>query len=69
MTNDLSNLGETLRTLDDIREDIEKIERYTNFDDSDVFEQHGKQYYLSQLEVLLTLRHAHLKKKEKFESS
>lgn len=69
MTNNLSNLDETLRAIDDINGDIKKIQRYIKFTPDGVFEEDAIQAYKNVLDRLMTIRHALEKKKENLEKS
>jgi hypothetical protein len=69
LTNDLAKLDETLRTLDDLNEEIDKVKRYLEFEPDNVFEQDCYDSYGNKLGRLLTLRHTFEKLKTRYESS
>jgi len=65
----LSKISKTLRALDDIEKDIDKISRYIDFDADDTFERESQDAYTNSLSRLLTLRSALRKKRDRLESS
>ena len=65
MTNDLANLDETLRAIDDIRNDIEKYRRWLNqIKPYGIKEVESIYEIRKKLDRLLVLRHALDKRKE-----
>lgn len=63
----LSKLLNTLRAIDDINFDIEKVQRYINFEPEGVFEEDSKEAYKNVLGRLLTIRHALEKQRDALE--
>jgi len=70
MTRDLANLSETMRAIDDIRNDIEKYRRWLNqvkpYGEKEIESIHEIAKKLDNLQIL---RHALDKRKEELEES